>query len=94
MASNVSVLNGQLRYAAASGETNVVTVTQAGDTFTVTDSVELTAIGPDCTSVSPESATCTGASSIQVYVSDGDDAVVVAGTPRPPKSSGASETTC
>ena len=36
MASNVSVVDGQLRFGSAPGETNVVTITQTGaDTFTV-----------------------------------------------------------
>ncbi|MDX6514162.1 MAG: hypothetical protein QOE36_3666, partial [Gaiellaceae bacterium] len=46
-----------LHYVAADGETNAVTISRAGDTWTISDSAGVTA-GPNCRQVKSISATC------------------------------------
>ena len=66
-----------LRYDPPASEDNNLTITQgAANDFTVSDSAPLTA-GAGCTPVDANSATCTGATTIRVNVSFGNDTVLI-----------------
>ncbi len=76
MGANVLMDGTTLRYNAAPGEANTLTITQSGAEFAVSDGVPVTP-GAGCASVDATSATCSGATLIRVNVGDLDDTVTI-----------------
>src|SRR4026209_1969866 len=76
LGANVLMDGTTLRYNAAPGEANTLTITQSGAEFTVSDSAAVPP-GSGCASVNATSATCSGATLIRVNVGDLDDTVTI-----------------
>ncbi len=72
-------------YLAAAGEANRLTVTRAGDAWTLSDPAAPVAAGDDCRSVDAHAATCTAASQLEgipafsAQLGDGDDSLLIGG---------------
>ena len=81
-AGSASVSTTTLIFGAGAGDTNDVSVSAAGDTYTITDSGAPIAPGPGCATVSPNQVTCTSPNivSIRIQVGDGNDRVQVDGS--------------
>ncbi|MEA2403402.1 MAG: hypothetical protein QOE08_49, partial [Thermoleophilaceae bacterium] len=80
-AATATVSSGALTYTAATGETNQLTITRSGGTFTLSDSGALITAGAGCASGGARIVTCTAAS-LSVDTGDRDDVITVgAGAP-------------
>jgi hypothetical protein len=78
-AGTVSVVGGEPRFVAASGETNHVSTGKSGGVFTISDTVPLTA-GAGCTPVSATKAQCPAAATrIAIQLGDRSDSMAITG---------------
>ncbi len=69
--------SGSLYYQASTGETNTVTITYTGSSFTITDPGATITPGTGCTGSGTITCSAAGVTSISVSLSDGNDSALV-----------------